>query len=461
MTDDPPPPIPPRTRRPARARARRPASPSARSEWSSATSAPARSTPSARPSPATTRWRSSAANVFGVLSLIFWAMVIVVDPQICRDPDPRRQQGGGRKPRPARAHLPQDRRQGALERRHRPSGSARLRSVLRRFDGHPGDLRAGRGRGADGRRPAADAAGAAALGRDPRRPVRRPAERHRAASAAGSVRSSRSIWRRSACSGRSPSPGIRKWLLAVDPRHAIRFFAVQPWLAFLALGSVVLAVTGAEALYAEMGRFGRRPIRHGWFFFVMPALMLNYLGQGALILDDSGRRRQPLLQPRPERARASARPPHHPRRDHRHPGGDLGRLLGHPAGDPARLRAPPEDRPHRRAWRDLHSGGQLDPDGGGAGPRPHLPKLVRARLGLRRRRHRGDADRHLPARRLAVVAVDLEAVAAAAAARAVPGGRPRFLRRDPDQGARRRLVPPARRGRRLHPAHHLGQGPAV
>jgi KUP system potassium uptake protein len=71
---------------------------------------------------------------------------------------------------------------------------------------------------------------------------------------------------------------------ALDPRHGWRFFAAEPWRAFLALGSVVLAVTGAEALYAEMGRFGRRPIRYGWFFFVLPALMLNYLGQGALIL---------------------------------------------------------------------------------------------------------------------------------------------------------------------------------
>jgi KUP system potassium uptake protein len=73
---------------------------------------------------------------------------------------------------------------------------------------------------------------------------------------------------------------------AVDPRHAFRFFAAKPWLAFLALGSVVLAVTGAEALYAEMGRFGRRPIRSAWFLFVLPALMLNYLGQGALLLSN-------------------------------------------------------------------------------------------------------------------------------------------------------------------------------
>jgi len=82
---------------------------------------------------------------------------------------------------------------------------------------------------------------------------------------------------------------------AVDPRHAFRFFAAQPWLAFLALGSVVLAVTGAEALYAEMGRFGRRPIRYGWFFFVLPALMLNYLGQGALILADPGAAGSPFF----------------------------------------------------------------------------------------------------------------------------------------------------------------------
>ncbi|HEX6376005.1 MAG TPA: potassium transporter Kup [Allosphingosinicella sp.] len=82
---------------------------------------------------------------------------------------------------------------------------------------------------------------------------------------------------------------------AVDPSHAVRFFASDPWRAFLALGSVVLAVTGAEALYAEMGRFGRRPIRYGWFFFVLPALMLNYLGQGALILSDPAATASPFF----------------------------------------------------------------------------------------------------------------------------------------------------------------------
>jgi KUP system potassium uptake protein len=73
-------------------------------------------------------------------------------------------------------------------------------------------------------------------------------------------------------------------LAAFNPWYAIQFFITDGWLAFLALGSVVLAVTGAEALYADMGHFGRKPIRLGWMAFVLPALMLNYLGQGALLM---------------------------------------------------------------------------------------------------------------------------------------------------------------------------------
>lgn len=75
-------------------------------------------------------------------------------------------------------------------------------------------------------------------------------------------------------------------LKALNPIHAVNFFILDGWLAFLAMGSVVLAVTGAEALYADMGHFGARSIRLGWFWLVFPALMLNYLGQGALLLTD-------------------------------------------------------------------------------------------------------------------------------------------------------------------------------
>jgi KUP system potassium uptake protein len=73
-------------------------------------------------------------------------------------------------------------------------------------------------------------------------------------------------------------------IAALNPYYAAQFFVTDKWLAFLAMGSVVLAVTGAEALYADMGHFGRGPIRVSWMSFVLPALMLNYLGQGAMIL---------------------------------------------------------------------------------------------------------------------------------------------------------------------------------
>lgn len=73
-------------------------------------------------------------------------------------------------------------------------------------------------------------------------------------------------------------------LLAVSPHYAVLFILHHGWLAFVALGSVVLAVTGAEALYADMGHFGRSPIRYAWLFYVLPSLVLNYLGQGALLL---------------------------------------------------------------------------------------------------------------------------------------------------------------------------------
>lgn len=73
-------------------------------------------------------------------------------------------------------------------------------------------------------------------------------------------------------------------LRALNPFYAADFFMQHPKIAFISLGAVVLAVTGAEALYADMGHFGRFPIRLAWFGFVLPALLLNYFGQGALIL---------------------------------------------------------------------------------------------------------------------------------------------------------------------------------
>ncbi len=77
-------------------------------------------------------------------------------------------------------------------------------------------------------------------------------------------------------------PGI---LRGLSPTYVGSFIADHPYTAFIAMGAVVLSITGAEALYADMGHFGRRPIRFSWFALVFPALIINYLGQGALILE--------------------------------------------------------------------------------------------------------------------------------------------------------------------------------
>jgi KUP system potassium uptake protein len=78
-------------------------------------------------------------------------------------------------------------------------------------------------------------------------------------------------------------PGILK---ALSPSYGVSFFLAHPGVGFLSLGAVVLVVTGAEALYADLGHFDRPSIRRAWFFVVFPALLINYLGQGALILSD-------------------------------------------------------------------------------------------------------------------------------------------------------------------------------
>ncbi len=79
------------------------------------------------------------------------------------------------------------------------------------------------------------------------------------------------------------TPGI---LLAANPLYALEMFLRAPLVGFVSLGAVVLAVTGCEALYADMGHFGKRPIQYAWFFVALPALMLNYFGQGAALLRD-------------------------------------------------------------------------------------------------------------------------------------------------------------------------------
>ncbi len=89
-------------------------------------------------------------------------------------------------------------------------------------------------------------------------------------------------------------------LKSLNPWWGLYFFLDHGWHAIFILGAVVLAVTGGEALYADMGHFGARPIRHAWYWFVLPALMLNYLGQGALVLQDPDAVKNPFYAGVPE-----------------------------------------------------------------------------------------------------------------------------------------------------------------
>ncbi|MGZ8993062.1 MAG: potassium transporter Kup [Burkholderiaceae bacterium] len=84
-------------------------------------------------------------------------------------------------------------------------------------------------------------------------------------------------------------------LLALDPLYALRYAAAEPGKTFFALGAVFLALTGVEALYADIGHLGARPVRTAWFWLVMPCLILNYFGQGALVLSDANAAANPFF----------------------------------------------------------------------------------------------------------------------------------------------------------------------
>ena len=92
-------------------------------------------------------------------------------------------------------------------------------------------------------------------------------------------------------------------LWALSPHYAVQFFLIDPKLAFLALGSVVLAVTGAEALYADMGHFGRKAIMISWLYIAFPCLLINYLGQSALLIANPAAVENPFFFLAPEWAR--------------------------------------------------------------------------------------------------------------------------------------------------------------
>ena len=112
------------------------------------------------------------------------------------------------------------------------------------------------------------------------------------------------------------------------------------------LGAVFLAVTGSEALYADLGHFGRKPIQTAWFCLVLPALLINYFGQGALVLANPAAIDESVLSARAGLAAAADGRAGDRGDGHRQPGRDHRRLFAHPAGDPARSAAALRDPPH-------------------------------------------------------------------------------------------------------------------
>jgi len=243
-------------------------------------------------------------------------------------------------------------------------------------------------------------------------------------------------------------------LQALNPWHALRFGIEHGHVTLLVLGAVFLAVTGAEALYADMGHFGQRPIQLAWFALVFPALVLNYFGQGALM----------LLEP----AKATLVPAAHGGAGHgghgnRIAGHDLRHVLGYQAGDPARLPATPEraahlgqgDRPDLHPWRQL-AAVRRDRRGGA-----DVRLVERARHRLWHRRHRDDGHHHGHDLLCDPLPLELPVVAVPGRHRLLPGDRTRVLFIEHHQGAVGRLVHSADCRRRVHADDDLGARPPV
>ena len=232
-------------------------------------------------------------------------------------------------------------------------------------------------------------------------------------------------------------------LAALSPLYAFEFLIHQDFrISFAILGAAFLAVTGGEAMYADMGHFGRNPIRLAWFAVALPALVLNYFGQaGLLITDRDARSTTRSIQLAPDWA-------HYPlvalrggRHRDRLAGDHLRRVLADPAIDPARLPAADADHPHhqRRHRPDLCAAGELAAGGGDARRGDRFRHLGRAGGRLRHRGVAIDGDHHA-AGRFGRDPVGLFAADRDRGERLLPGDRLHFLRGQLDKTGRRRLV---------------------
>ena len=182
-------------------------------------------------------------------------------------------------------------------------------------------------------------------------------------------------------------------LKALSPTYALTFLAGHFHIAFFSLAAIVLSVTGAEALYADMGHFGRKAITYGWLGLVLPACTLSYFGQGALVLADEVHGERAVLLAHPGVGADSDGAAGDGGDGHRVAGGDHRGVLGGVAGGSTRLPAAAADPTHLGVddRPDLRAVDQRVADGGGADPRLRVPQLGRAGV---RVRHGGDGNDH-------------------------------------------------------------------
>jgi fumarate reductase subunit D len=237
----------------------------------------------------------------------------------------------------------------------------------------------------------------------------------------------------------------------LNPWWAYNFFRVDIHLAFLALGSVVLAVTGAETLYADMGHFGRKAVSVSWLYLVFPCLIVNYMGQGALMLDNPAAAENPFYLLAPEWARLPLVLL-----------ATIATVIASQAvisgaysvtqqavqlGFLPRVRiAHTSDKAVGQIYVPIVNWGLLI--------------VEQSRGGLWDRGHRHDVHHRLHDRRAHLQRLALEQIARRPRHRRLPADRRRLFRVQPHQDPGRRLVPVAGRRHRLHPAHHLGDRPA-
>ena len=195
--------------------------------------------------------------------------------------------------------------------------------------------------------------------------VRDPAPRH--SSRRTNVRSDHGGVVRRDCGARQLSRWCvnRSFSRQSIPATPSAFFREHGWHGFAVLGAVFLVVTGGEALYADMGHFGKRPIRFAWFTLVLPALLLNYFGQGALLLTNPAAAEQPFFLLAPAWALLPLVGPRDCRRHHRVTGPDFRRIFADATGHSAWLLPASRHRAHvsLRDGAGLRATGELGADG--------------------------------------------------------------------------------------------------